>query len=285
MFVRACTIYIVQIKWHQQARTILYLCKFISVTFPPFNWKSSCDFLSLPLRIFVHPHTDCLNKQKRVGPKITAGCETFAKKQKISKCQGSTRLGDTLNTYMHTEAVETHFWNEIQILCIYIIGSATPLSTCYKHFNKTMIPRFPIFNELRVHKKKIQRRQRRNIYGEKRLAQKTTNMQHSFIIYSFGSLGPLRRQCREALWSACKLWQVQPHVPQCCPTVTANYCFNLWNCTTDINEKYFHISRMHTLKFFLSSERQTKNYLIKFYFENFTWEFRRIPNIGFLLLT
>lgn len=30
-------LYIGQIKWHQQARTILYLCKFISVTFPPFN--------------------------------------------------------------------------------------------------------------------------------------------------------------------------------------------------------------------------------------------------------
>jgi len=30
-------IYVVQIKWRQQARTILYLCKFISVTFPPLN--------------------------------------------------------------------------------------------------------------------------------------------------------------------------------------------------------------------------------------------------------
>jgi len=37
-------IYVVQIKWRQQARTILYLCKFISVTFPPLNWKSASDF-------------------------------------------------------------------------------------------------------------------------------------------------------------------------------------------------------------------------------------------------
>lgn len=41
-----------QIKWQQQARTILYLCKFISVTFPPFNWKSSCDFLLCP-RVYL----------------------------------------------------------------------------------------------------------------------------------------------------------------------------------------------------------------------------------------
>lgn len=45
-------LYIGQIKWQQQARTILYLCKFISVTFPPFNWKSSCDFLLCP-RVYL----------------------------------------------------------------------------------------------------------------------------------------------------------------------------------------------------------------------------------------
>lgn len=50
--IRSIRLYIGQIKWQQQARTILYLCKFISVTFPPFNWKSSCDFLLCP-RVYL----------------------------------------------------------------------------------------------------------------------------------------------------------------------------------------------------------------------------------------